>query len=334
MNKIVGKKTGITEEQIRNIVKTELRSLVEKVKKAEGGIVNDVFFVSTSEGEVVLRISPNRWCRFEAERWCFKECQKIGVPVPKVLTIGKIELPNFSYPLTYSILERIPGRPLKLPYLPWLIRSNLVTRVLNALSPDFRKILKESGKLLAKIHSIKTKRFGWLTKPEIGMQSSWKEFILSLISEENFTVLLNAKLLGYKGREIIIKLFKNQMNLFDLNEGRLLHGDWSTENIIVMNGKIGGIIDFEDAISGDPFYDLAIPTLYADIVGHQHYTQELLSGYEIKPDETFRRKISLYQLAAAISRMAWAHKEGLNENARLLRKWIRMKLSTPGMSAF
>jgi len=105
--------------------------------------------------------------------------------------------------------------------------------------------------------------------------------------------------------------------------GRLLHGDFHTGHIFAQHGKITGIIDFENAVSGDPLYDLALPLLYADIVGIQSYSQDILRGYGVALDEVLKQKIFLYKLATAISRMAWTYKEGLKRNTRLYQRWLK-----------
>lgn len=50
---------------------------------------------------------------------------------------------------------------------------------------------------------------------------------------------------------------------------RLVHGDLNRGNLLGHKGQLQGVIDFEDAMGGDPNYDLA----YLDIVLGTNWTQ-------------------------------------------------------------
>ena len=87
-------KSAITEEKIRQLISSTVKKEVSAVERSREGLINDVFFVRAGTNELVLRVSPGEGAGhpgFEGERWALGECAKAGVPVPKVVSFGKVK---------------------------------------------------------------------------------------------------------------------------------------------------------------------------------------------------------------------------------------------------
>jgi len=305
------RQTDITDEQIEKIVASRLGGKVLKIRQAKGGMANDVFFVEIEESrsgglaarEVVLRVSPREGARckgFEGERWALKQCRKNGIPVPKVLAFGTVQTgPHHLH--QYLIIEKIKGRAIR-----WK-------------SQEARLYLEEAGHLLARIHSIKTEGFGPLNSQGRGPFKSWEEFLLSSYKNEPLLdYLLWKRFISKDQKNRVLDLFDPKKLRLNVKLPTLLHGDFTYEHIFVDGGKITGIIDFGDCLSGDPLYDLAIPELFCEIGGLPSPIPHLSKGYQNGfSKEDLGRKLTLYKLHKALP-LIWWWKEERKELRRFL----------------
>jgi aminoglycoside phosphotransferase (APT) family kinase protein len=92
-------------------------------------------------------------------------------------------------------------------------------------------------------------------------------------------------------------------------ELRMLHGDGQADHYLVTPGsdRIAGILDFGDAVLGDPVWDLAILTL-----GVPEMVSEVRLGYQ--PDEATERRtqelLVAYQLIRRLGSASWMREHG------------------------
>lgn len=301
------RQTGITDEQIKDIISSKLNLKVAKIKQAKGGLINDVFFVETEKGEAVFRISPGGapWRPgFEGERWALKQCSKIDIPVPEILAFGVVQT-KLPHPCQYLLVERIAGKPLK--------------ELLHLKREEIKSYYKEAGYLLAKIHTIKTKGFGPLKSGGKGSFKSWEEFLLRHINTRLLNYLLENRVINEELKNRIFDVFNSEKAYLKLKSPVLLHGDFSNAHIFIDKAKISGIIDFEDCVSGDPLYDLASPELYCEIAGSPSSIPYFLEGYQNGfTEEELGRKLIFYKLQKTLP-LIWWWKEERKELGRGLR---------------
>jgi aminoglycoside phosphotransferase (APT) family kinase protein len=99
-------------------------------------------------------------------------------------------------------------------------------------------------------------------------------------------------------------------------EPSLLHGDCQVDHYLVepRSSRVTGILDFGDAVLGDPVWDLAVLTL-----GRPRMVGEILDGY--RPDATTERRIHdllpSYQLIRLLGSAAWRREHGQPDAADL-----------------
>lgn len=117
--------------------------------------------------------------------------------------------------------------------------------------------------------------------PGIGTHDSWFDLF-----KENFPSFLEDCLKKdiIKDDELqIIRIYFQKMEKYlrDFNNARLLHCDLSINNIRAEKKEdvyiYSGIIDFSDAMSGDPLFDIG--EIYEDINFDQEIFQALEEGY-------------------------------------------------------
>lgn len=292
------RKTGITNQQIKDIILSKLNLKVSKIKQAKGGMINDVFFIKVGERELVLKVSPHEGPRFGGEYWALKQCSQNNIPVPKALALGTVR-PKLPYPTRYLLATRIPGKRVQSP-------SRLKLR-----SAKTSNYLRKAGYLLSKVHTIKTRGFGWLGTNGKGVYKSWKEFLLEPILNEKLLPYLSEEGFIDKNLEKSIPNFLNsEEEYLQLESPFLLHGDFFLDHIFTNKGRVSGVIDFENCISGDPLYDLATFELYHEVGRYPSPLPHFLEGYKNGfTKEDLERKIVFYKLQKALPLIWWWEKQ-------------------------
>jgi len=84
----------------------------------------------------------------------------------------------------------------------------------------------------------------------------------------------------------------------------LIHGDFQPAHVLVDEGQIRGVIDWGDAGTGDPLYDLAVLT-----VGHSEYLEAVVGGYGGSVD---RDRINGYWSWRRLGSIRWMIEHGFD----------------------
>lgn len=116
------------------------------------------------------------------------------------------------------------------------------------------KFVKEVARILAKIHSYKFNKVGFL---DADLHIKEKLEPLSLWYERAIGERVRKRL----GNDIVNKIKQvvkqNEKNLLDLDkDSRLVHGDFQGTNILINKGRVCGILDWEFAMAGHPLEDI------------------------------------------------------------------------------
>jgi len=219
---------------------------------------------------------------------------KVDIPIPKVLGEFKINeksvliLEKINFPL----LESIPAGEM-LRYIPSMIDN------------------------LKKIHKVKSERAGFLNKS--GKNRSWKEIMLAKFTGKD-PVLNWSKVAKRDGldSELVLKSIENIIKKIEgteFSEGpySLLHTDFNQRNLFVNpdSGEIAGIVDWNEAIFGDPVYDFARVRMF---IWHFDIENSALEKYyelvSLAPEQ--KKLEELYWLSRIIEYLAY-YSEELNE---------------------
>jgi aminoglycoside phosphotransferase (APT) family kinase protein len=143
-----------------------------------------------------------------------------------------------------------------------------------------RGLLRQAGALLARVHRIKLPGFGRLVlrwSQLQGRHERWQDYLF--VKAPDLEGLVNR---GILLQEIAKKCAAHLVRTEASNPptGALLHNDFHGGNIFASRGTLTEVIDWDDAISGDPMFDLAISS---------HWLEEgfadLRAGYDGPIDE-------------------------------------------------
>lgn len=217
--------------KVQSILKKEGINPIKIVEKSKG-FDHKIYLIYSNQGNFVLRMPIKEKNKIMAQAWAFKRWGEIGVPVPKIISIKK----------DYLLEELIEGEDMD--------DENPSEKVC-------QKILFNLGKYLKKMHTIRTKGFGYMKSEGVGTKSSWNDFIYPDFMEtlkDNF----KNKTINKTIKEVAEKYVNQNIAILNIRGPRLLHSDISNDNIIIKDDKISGIIDASDSMSGDPYYDLGV----------------------------------------------------------------------------
>jgi thiamine kinase-like enzyme len=182
----------------------------------------------------------------------------------------------------------------------------------SVLVGEMPKYIPSIVRNLNELHKIKSDKPGRLNE-EHG-EITWKDMLLSIFNGGDFDwvevaereSLDNELILSSVGN--ITKKIEN--TTFDLKEYSLLHTDFNQRNLFVdpSSYEISGIIDWEDAMFGDPLYDFARVRMF---MWHFNFSEKSISDYYdlVNFSATQKALEELYWLSRVIQYLAWYSEE-------------------------
>jgi len=251
-------------------------SKVIYIKRFDRGVINETYDVKVDDRALVLRIYPKDFWKIKKERYLYGLLsRKVGIPVPRVLKSGR----------NYMLMTKVEGKELSR-------RDNV--------------LVKKAGEILAKIHSIKFPYYGWIINKEVKPRfKRWADFI-------DYDVKLKFSKIPGKYSDLkkrVKKIVDEDRGLLDINSAPcLLHKDYHSSHIIVGNGRINGIIDWEWAMSGHNEFDIVKSCLW---MFDRRPKQEkiFLDGYRKigKISREFNEREGLYRVIHLLSSFSLSH---------------------------
>ncbi len=179
----------------------------------------------------------------------------------------------------------------------------------------FAPLLGRAAALLARVHSISVEGFGLLDPVKAassptrlsGSCLSWSEY-LSAQAEVHISALERASIVDCRVADAVRRHFE-RLSCRMCSEPRLLHGDPGSANFIVDEVGEVGLVDWDDALAGDPLFDLAGFAAFQPM----RRWSAIFSGYtEVMPlDEKKAELFWLYFLRIAVARQVHRSRAGI-----------------------
>ncbi len=116
------------------------------------------------------------------------------------------------------------------------------------------------ARMLRRVHEIEGSKFGFLEIQEgrlQGVHTRWSRHVLTRL-DDHLVACQVAGLITTAEIDTIRDAFARAQTAFDATPTRLLHGDCGNHNVFTGDGHGPVLIDWEDALIGDPTYDLAM----------------------------------------------------------------------------
>ena len=254
-----------------------------KVERLIVGQSHEVYRVGTGSGEgVVVRVAHSE-SRVEVEAAVIERVHAVGVPVPEVLWWEALDHGSGA---TGLIVQR------------WAPGARLA-ELAQADPPTSAELMVQAGRWLALIHQVTVDGFGDLDAGLKGAYRTYGEwFVDLLVASQRADV--EAAVAADSGTRIMVDQAVNfivaHRGLVDAQLPRLAHGDFSPSNILVTDGRISAIIDWEGAKGAPRANDFAWWASIAE--GSTSNIGPLVSGYSAELGEDLELGL-MYLLAQA-----------------------------------
>ncbi|MET9018422.1 aminoglycoside phosphotransferase family protein [Actinopolymorpha sp. NPDC004070] len=204
----------------------------------------DAWFADLPDGRRVVAKTPG-WLNSpgspSVEAWVYAECARRGIRTASVLAV--------SADPECLVLQRLPGESLP--------------RRSSSLPAGEQAVWARAGEDLRALHEVRLVGFGTLSprgdgsKPA-GKADRWCPFAEFARTEGIRWLVDGGYLPTAQGDRLLARIEEAQAAFDEVTEGRLLHGDLMSTHIFRSpDGAYEGLIDFGQAQSGDPRWDLA-----------------------------------------------------------------------------
>lgn len=247
-----------------------------------GGGMNQTYRADLGDSDpVVVRaaLHPQPW--FTQESALMTAARAAGIPTAEVLGVEHHEVEGGVW--SASIQRLLPGRALD--RLDGLDRE------------QFGRLIEDSGELLARIHTVETDR--GIAHPLTPPGRITIERVRRLVEGEFGP---GAARLIEPAAELVRDAAQRR------TPARVLaHGDFLPKNLLVHQGRISGVLDWEFAGPASPAHDLARWQVSAGSPWHDH-TARLCRGYARERDpEPAADLIPAFAVAWALEKLSWAN---------------------------
>jgi len=220
------------------VIASVLRSVcgrdVERLVRLTSGGLHETYRVEVrNDAPVIIRIARQSVPWFTEEEHLMAQAREVGVPTPDVLGVEQVEQDGEL--LSFSILRVLPGRSL----------DELASQL---PATDVERLIVAGGELLARVHSLLPDRGirHELVPPEDGVVAD--------------AVQAAHRMLGPAAAAVVergAELLRDHVTTRSAPPLRLAHGDWLPKHLLIDDGAIVGVIDWEFAGPASPAFDIA-----------------------------------------------------------------------------
>lgn len=236
------------------------------VLDAGGGQGNHITYNAHIGGrEYFLRVEdgPEGDDYMEAESLVLRLVKSAGIPAPGVIFF---DARRKLIPVAWQLLELIPY-----PDLNSLLKAGTL---------NLPRVARKIGQYVARWQGIETINFGPFDIESCqkgalcGLHSDYPTyFYINLDAHLKF--LTDGEFISAHRAEEIQNVIDSHRSLLELDHGCLVHKDLALWNILGTTDNITSVIDWDDAISGDPLDDISLIACFHD----GETVQQVLDGY-------------------------------------------------------
>ncbi|MEK6902407.1 MAG: aminoglycoside phosphotransferase family protein [archaeon] len=259
-----------------------LHETPSKIKDLSVGNDYWVYRVSLPKKDVIIRYPKNKYYqkRMKTTEWVYVRARNKGVPCPQPIIRNNALL----------IETFMPGTEISKAQM---------------TQDQEKKVFQQLGEILKKMHSVSIRGFGPLGKNK-GRLRSWDAFWKNAW-KEHMTEARRNKVFSANEYASLNLFFEKRPHYYGV--GKLLHADVQPAHVLVKKGRISGIIDLSDAMSGDPAYDFEQLLFKA---GKEKTAAAIQSHGKIS-----RQRLSFYYLMGQIYRVVYQRKKRMSKKSLL-----------------
>lgn len=255
------------------------------------GNVNIVRKIRINNEPYVVRMHPTgvKNGYFYSEKMVLDLAKRNNIPVPEVVEIHEASNPQ---DMDFMLMTLAKGQTMSV--------------TLKKDKSLEEKLLVDSGRKMANIHTIKVKGFGPFDNQKakngelVGIHTSYHDFVHAGL-EENLSRLVKYDVINAMQADQFRKYF-NKQNFEPVDGARLIHNDFADWNVLTDGLQITSVLDWDESHAGDPVADLACWSTFFD----KERMEKFMVGYKeiASLPEDFEERFHFYRLRYTISKMA------------------------------
>lgn len=284
------------------------RKIPPNIRQLPRSTFHSVHSLRTAGHAYVLKLNafPEyfRDCSFYLEQWANDQLSQAGLPFVRTIMI---DATRESIPTDYLVQEAASGKSL------------LEVNNAGKLTPE---LLSQLGNVMAAVHSVPVTGYGQFSVGSLlgqgrpsGMSASWNAFLESHY-DDHVAYCIRLGIFREKSKTVLRKLLADCQDRTAWDQPRLLHGDIANHNVFTARNTISGVIDWEDAIAGDPVYDIS----YWATASFQHpeWVEFFLQGYtpvRALPDD-YELRFWWYYFRISLAKTVLRFKLGYDADSR------------------
>jgi aminoglycoside phosphotransferase (APT) family kinase protein len=251
-----GRALGDREQAVAAFVARELGCEATQVVRVDAFATNAVYAVDADGQRCVVKASRMHNA-VRAEAWACVRGADAGCAAPAILGLGRLGTDDS---MSAFIMHRVAGGPI-VPGHPALLAVGIGLR---------------------RLHAVRLPGFGWLAEASWDERGdcalrhrSWLGFLKGICGDARHLADSYAVATAV-AEAAAAALDAHAAALAAVEVGSLCHGDLKAAHIFVEAGRLVGVIDWGDAVVGDPLWDLARFAHRADAES----VALLLAGYD------------------------------------------------------
>ncbi len=296
----------LSDEVLRNLkdISVDARTMRPAIKHAldigfqikalsARGTFNRCFYVTKTHGTVdhVARVNVHPSPSAQAlhlEQWVNNEAIARAFPTPRIVHVDT-SCQHCPYP--FQLIEWVGGVSLR-----------------SADEATVRKVLGQLGAALARLHGspVSTDRWG---RVGLGTYPEWDLFWMANMDSDAHD-LLDLGLITDDQFDQVYAIGDSDARYWGVEGAALLHGDLSYDNILLdpKTNDLQSVIDWEDAVLGDPIFELAGLATFHPEARHSAFLDAYYGGAYRPPE--FDVRFWTYYLRISLAKAVHRHRFG------------------------
>lgn len=282
------RKPDVPVSALRAVLEPKFGPIAAFTGLAEGEESRALGFKSAHEAYVV-RLNRSA-AGFAKDALAHRHFAHATLPIPEVLTLGRL-----ANGIAYCVTRRMAGRTLQA----------LNTAALAPLLAPVARVLDE----IAATNVAGLQGYGPFDAQGRGSDATWRAYLTAVADSDRYdwSVVREADRIA----RIVDRLCALAEHCPE--QRALVHGDFGSNNVLAVHGRITGVLDWDEALIGDPLYDRANIFFWRpwlDCMAQQAQFFEQLPGED--PTEPVR--LTCYQLRIGLEEV---FRNGRDGNVRM-----------------
>jgi aminoglycoside phosphotransferase (APT) family kinase protein len=266
---------------------------------------SEVYDVLLPNRQVIVKLNQDAKA-LEGTQENLRVLTELGLPVSQII---HADMSRTQFPLAYVVLEKILGKDLRYE-LDTMTKAQMTTLAEQLVTFQRRVMSLPRGQ-----------GFGWILLGEPAPFATWTDIIQRDLRRGKEVLEREGQNHLYQRLERLSEHFNDY---FAKVQPTCFLDDITTKNVIVQNGELSGLVDFDMVCYGDPLFWLALTqtAVVADIgVAGQFYIDELIRFWDASAAE--KEVIQFYALLHAMDFVEFAARNNDLVMCGRLLEWMK-----------